>query len=446
MRNRYTADFETCVWEENETWVWAWAVCNIDTEKIELGTEIDDFINYFYNKNATVYFHNLKFDGEFIIYWLLTHGFRHIEDKKDVEDNTFTTLISDMGQFYTITIYFKKWNKKYRKVTFIDSLKIIPLKVEEIPKAFNLQESKLEIDYLEKREKGHKLTIEEQEYIKHDVLIVAKALKMMFAEKLEKMTIGSNALTNYKQILTAKKFEHFFPNLDSMTDKEIRRAYKGGFTYLNPIYSERDVGKTTILDVNSLYPSVLYEKPMPYGEPIFYSGKYQEDKVYPLYIQMITCAFQVKKNHIPTIQIKGNRFIRENEFIESSQGKQVTLVLTCVDLKLFLDHYDIIGNIIYECGWKFKQVYGLFTDYIDKWIKVKIEATKSGNKGKRTIAKLLLNSLYGKFATSLTVQSKIPFLSKEGIVKYVLGEKQEKLGLYIPVRMFYNCLRKRKNN
>lgn len=133
---------------------------------------------------------------------------------------------------------------------------------------------------------------------------------------------------------------------------------------------------------------------MPFGEPVFFTGKYKEDTVYPLYIQMITCAFKVKEHHIPTIQIKGNRFIKENEYIESSHGKTITLVLTSIDLRLFLEHYDIIGNITYECGWKFKQVYGLFTDYIDKWIKVKIEATKSGNKGKRTIAKLLLNSLY----------------------------------------------------
>lgn len=190
MKNSYTADFETCVWEENETWVWAWAICNIDSEKIDIGTDINDFMEYLKNKNnPTVYFHNLKFDGEFIIYWLLTHGFKHIEDRKEATDNTFTTLISDLGQFYSITIYFKKWKKKCKKVTIFDSYKIIPLKVEEIPKAFNIEETKLEIDYLAKREKGHILTIEEQNYIKHDVLIVAKALKMMFEENLTKMTI-----------------------------------------------------------------------------------------------------------------------------------------------------------------------------------------------------------------------------------------------------------------
>ncbi len=27
---RYTADFETVTWLEDETYVWAWAVCNIE--------------------------------------------------------------------------------------------------------------------------------------------------------------------------------------------------------------------------------------------------------------------------------------------------------------------------------------------------------------------------------------------------------------------------------
>ena len=78
---------------------------------------------------------------------------------------------------------------------------------------------------------------------------------------------------------------------------------------------------------------------------------------------------------------------------------------------------------------------GLFTEYIDKWIKVKNESTISGNKGMRQVAKIMLNSLYGKFATSLDVQSKIPYLEND-IVKYRLGEKSTKDGVYLPMGAF----------
>ena len=213
-----------------------------------------------------------------------------------------------------------------------------------------------------------------------------------------------------KKYFGKSKFEHYFPRLEYEIDKDLRKSYKGGFTYLNPIYKEKDVGKGSVLDVNSLYPSVMYEKMLPFGEPVFFEGQYEDDKIYPLYIQMITCSFEIKKNKIPMIQIKNNRmYFRPNEYLESSGGEVVCLVLTNVDLKLFLEQYNVY-DLKYECGWKFKGIQGLFTKYIDKWIKIKNESTLSGNKGMRTLAKLMLNSLYGKFATSLDVQSKIPYL------------------------------------
>ena len=89
-----------------------------------------------------------------------------------------------------------------------------------------------------------------------DVQIMAKALKILFNEKLTRMTRASNALADYKEIITKQKFEHYFPKLDYEIDKDIRQSYKGGFTYLNPIYKEKDVGEGVVLDVNSLYPSV----------------------------------------------------------------------------------------------------------------------------------------------------------------------------------------------
>lgn len=255
---KFTADFETATWRDDETWVWAWAVCEIENEKnIIIDNNIDSFIEFCKKeKNSIFYFHNLKFDGEFIIYWALTHGFSHVQNKEDIKENTFTTLISDMGQFYQITLYFEKKNKKVHKVTFYDSLKIIPFSVEQIAKSFNLKISKLEIDYKKERPKGHILTLEEKDYIKNDVLIVAEALKVIFSEDLTKMTQGSNALNDYKKILTKSKFLHYFPPLEYNVDKDIRKAYKGGFTYLNPKYKEKDVESGVVLDVNSLYPSV----------------------------------------------------------------------------------------------------------------------------------------------------------------------------------------------
>lgn len=442
--SKYTADFETCTWLADETFVWAFAICDIENnDNIIIGNNIEDFMKWCEeNHNPTIYFHNLKFDGEFIIYYLLHNGFTWIQDKKEKRNKTFTTLISDMGMFYTIEVYFETGNKKVNKVTFIDSLKILNMSVDMIAKTFGLSISKLKIDYDEPRERGHILTEEEKAYIKNDVLIVAQALKVMFDENLTRMTIGANALSDYKDILTLNKFNHLFVSIPYEIDQDIRKAYKGGFTYLNPAYKEKDVGTGVVLDVNSLYPSVMYSKPMPFGEPYFYEGKYEEDKVYNLYIQMITCSFELKKNKIPTIQIKRSHFI-ENEYLTSSNNEIVCLTLTSIDLKLFLEQYDVY-DLEYIGGWKFKSLTGLFTNYIDKWISRKIEATKSGNKGMRTLAKLMLNSLYGKFATSQDIQSKIPFLGDDDIIHYTFSDKERKKGLYIPIGCFITAYAREK--
>ena len=430
----FTADFETSTWLEDESFVWAWALCEIgNTDNLRIGNTIESFFETILKEdNPVILFHNLKFDGEFILFYLLKNGFEHV-DKREKKDKTFSTLISDMGLFYQIEVYFHVTKKHVKKITFRDSLKIINQSVESIARTFKLPESKLTIDYNEPREKGHILTSEEKEYIKNDVIIVAKGLEYLYSMGLTKMTAGSNALYEYKQIINPKQFEKLYYKLTYECDKDIRQAYKGGFTYLNPIYEEMDVDSGEVLDVNSLYPSVMYNNLLPFGEPFFYEGQYKEDKIYPLYIQRITCSFKLKKNKIPTIQIKHRQFI-DNEYLTSSNGDIVALTLTSVDLKLFLEQYDV-EDLKYHSGWKFKAMHGLFKTYIDKWIQIKNESTINGNKGMRQVSKIMLNSLYGKFATGLDVRSKIPYLEND-IVKYYTTPPDTKDGVYLPMGCF----------
>lgn len=429
----YTADFETTT-DPTDCRVWAYGICEIgNPDNFQYGNSIDGFIEWAKKeKKVTTYFHNLKFDGEFILCWLFEHGFKLVVDRRDLTDNTFTTLISDKGQFYSMEICFKHRGKERESLTIYDSLKILPFSVAAIAKGFNLPISKLEIDYQETREKGHELTRQEIDYLRNDVDIVARALNTLFEQGLTKMTQGSNALYDYKQTVGTKNFNKWFPIPDY--DSDIRQSYKGGFTYLNPKFKELDLTEGIVLDVNSLYPSVMYYQPLPYGEGIFFKGKYKPDKIYNLYVQMFTCQFELKPGYIPTIQLKNNLSFIPTQYLESSDGEDVTLCLTNVDLELFMEHYNVY-NIEYHSGWKFKSTIGLFKDYIDKWNKVKMESTLNGNKAMRTLAKLMLNALYGKFALNPNVQSKLPWYDN-GVIKYKLGEKETREPIYIPVGTF----------
>lgn len=441
---KFTADFETNV-DENDCRVWAYAICEIgNVDNFIYGNSIEDFIKWCANKkeNYILYFHNLKFDGEYIYSYLLQNDFKCIKDKKDREDKTFTTLISDTGQFYSIEIFFETKNPKHiNKVTIYDSLKILNFRVEQIAKDFNLPIRKLKIDYKEFREVGHILTKEEIDYIKNDVEIMARALEIMFKENLTKMTIGSDALSNYKEI--NKNFNHYFPVLPYEIDKDIRKSYKGGFTYLNDCYKEKETGSGLVLDVNSLYPSVMKYEKLPFGEPIFFEGKYENDNLYPLYVQSITCVFELKTGKIPTIQIKNNLSFLPNEYVKSSNGDLVTLTLTSVDLELFFNHYNV-SNLTYHSGWKFKAIKGLFTSYIDYWSSKKIEAKKNKNDALYRISKLMLNSLYGKFGLNPDVQGKYPYLNEEKIVKYSLYPEEIRDSIYIPVASFITSYARKK--
>lgn len=416
-------DFET----STEEWlvkdngvarVWAGCLATIEKEPkvIAITNNIDDFMAKLIKLgNIEAYFHNLKYDGEYIVSWLFNNGYKY--DDKGKKEKSFSVVISDTGIWYKIQITHKVLNKRYIRTNIYDSLKKLPLKVSQIAKAFNLEEAKGSIDYDMYRPVGYELTPEEQEYIKNDCIIVAKALYMQFEKGLEKMTIGSDALTNFKFEIGGKKaFKYLYPVLPLEVDNDFRKAYKGGFTMVNPRYQNKELSGISF-DVNSLYPSVMYGNmgSLPYGIPKRFEGKYKNDSNYPLYIQKLSCSFKIKPNMIPTIQLKGNLGFVPTEYVTDSKGI-VDLTLTNVDLELLFKHYNV-DYIEYVGGYKFKATDSIFRGYIDYWADVKAKSTG----GARQLAKLMLNSLYGKFATNPKKQNKIPTMV-EGEVKLELQE------------------------
>lgn len=454
---RFAADFETTT-DPNDCRVWAWGVCDIDnTDFFVYGNSIDSFYEFMQmNTGSTFYFHNKKFDISFIYNYLFRHGYTYVEDKKQEDSNTFSALISVMGAFYSTRIVFEKKNKKKKFVTILDSLKIIPFSIDSIAKNFGLPVSKLEIDYKAYREPGHILTAEEIAYLKNDVLIAAMALHILFDRGLDKMTQASNALFDYKNEIGMRAFTDWFPTPDN--DADLRQAYKGGFTYLPPDYREKDVTEGLVFDVNSLYPWALRYCPLPYGEGIYFEGEYKPDPLYNLYVQKFTCQFELKPGKIPTLQLKENLLFKPTEYLTSCKDKNgkpqdVTLCMSSVDLELFKEHYEIL-NPQWHCGWKFKSTTGLFAKYIDKWMEVKIEADKSGNKGYRTLAKLMMNALYGKFSLNPKVANKIVCFEDGKVVykdpRYEEGDLKGQIiwetrkALYIPVGIFVTAWARHK--
>lgn len=427
-------DFETTT-DPADCRVWAAGVVDITSlETLLISNNLDDFMVWLSREPTEIYFHNLKFDAQFIISWLLRNGWSYSEGR---EEHTFNTLISDGGVYYSMEIIFRRTKTRVIRTKIYDSLKKLPFPVAKIAKAFNLPDEKLTIDYQAARQIGHVLTEEEREYLVHDCRIVAAALRIQMGEGLTHMTNASDAMHEYKEIVGQRYFDYHFPVLPVELDDDLRQAYKGGFTCLNKKHRLERGLQGVSFDVNSLYPSVMYNKLLPFGYPIFFEGKPNPDEDHPLFIVRLECSFRIKPDHVPTIQIKKSPSFVPTKYVESTLDLKtgvyevVPLTLTSVDLALFLDHYEV-DDLRYICGWKFKACTGMFTDYIDKWMAIK--ATSTG--AIRQLAKLMLNSLYGKFASSTLNRKKVPSIDDEGIVHYSDVTDDARDPVYTPVAAF----------
>lgn len=426
------ADFETTTKldENGAVRVWAWALQEIGRpETYQYGTEMNEFMALMEGLNGDVYFHNLKFDGSFIVNWLLHRGWEKVGKAK--EKGHFESIVSKMGQWYAVDICYGRKKKQKIHTRFMDSLKKLPFAVKRLSKAFGIEEVKGEIDYHKERPVGYQLDENEKEYLRNDVNIVAQVLDIQFNEGFTRMTTSSDSLNEFKEIFGKTEFERYFPKLDYKLDKNLRYAYKGGFTWVKDEHASKVLGEGIVYDVNSLYPSIMYNKELPHGMPLPYDGEYVHDEEYPLYIQHIRCSFFVRDNHIPTIQIKGNPLFKSTEYLKSSETEIVDLYVTNVDLDLIKKHY-YLRDVEYVQGWKFKKASGLFKKFIDKFMKQKVENTGA----KKELAKLILNALYGKFASNPDKTGKDPYLRDDGSLGFKEGEEDIGDPVYTPMGAF----------
>lgn len=460
----YSCDFETTVYEgQKDTEVWAATWVELYSENVTIVHSIDAMYDYFKNQkqHCILYFHNLKFDGNFWLSYLIgtlklqqafeptceegTEGY--FLEEKHMKNNTFKYAISDMGQWYSITI---KVNNHFIEIR--DSLKLLPFSVKRIGESFNTKHKKLEMEYTGRRFAGCKITPEEKAYIANDVLVVKEALEIMYTEGHTGLTIGSCCLGEFKKLTGKEEYDVMFPDLTKIeidadvygapnADKYIRRSYRGGWCYLVKGKENKVKHNGTTADVNSLYPSMMSSESgnaYPVGKPHFWKGNFIPDEAKrknAYYFIRIKTRFYVRKNKLPFVQIKGNYLYKGTEMLESSdvydektgeyyseyynhknELKQaiVTLTLTMTDYELIKEHYELVDFEILD-GCYFISAVGIFDTYIEKYKRIKLES-----KGAlRELAKLFLNNLYGKLAASTDSSFKLAYLKEDGSIGFL---------------------------
>lgn len=382
---------------------------------------------------------------------------------KDIKSNTFKLCLKK-GQLYNATFYGNPVKHKDKKgkvkmlpieINFFDTLKIVPYTLQKCCDAFlDLQLPKDGLDYEKIRNIDDELTFEEKVYIYNDVFGLSELVKKLIINGFDvdgkhiqytKITNSSQSLSDYKDTLLEDYleeqnsfedeeflheidsklyntkffniedkeqmkdllFKNVFPPQNYFIDKFIRLSYYGGLSTVHfdnvEKFSKYNDKIGQVFDVNSLYPYIMQDRLLPYGNPQHnkkpykkMNKKYKEN--YPLYIQEITIYdMKIKRGKMPFVQVKMDKNFNGREVIKENinlygEKQPIKLVLCNPLIELLFENYNVNS---YKLGQHlaFRGTHNLFKNYLHFWGEIK-KRSKGAN---REIAKLRQNALYGKF-------------------------------------------------
>lgn len=244
--------------------------------------------------------------------------------------------------------------------------------------------------------------------------------------ELDGNTVGGMAMADYIDG-DYRMFRERFPQLSDA--KRIRGAYFGAYVGAET----GEYGECMSWDVNSLYPYVLSRTPMPFGEPEWIeNGDCENDTD----IAVRTFSATIKGDGIPIMSQLRPLWGESSARADGTHG-YVTLPMTGIDWELVTENYNVS---LYETKgvWRFRRSRGYFREYVDRWYELK----KHSNGEQRAMAKLMLNSLVGKFGAMTTR----PLLTikpiNDGIDFTVMPRTGIQLS-YVPVAICVNAMARR---
>ena len=479
----YFADFETTTYfskqfqKEGHTNVWLWAIMDINNG-IKIGKTIDEFMNYILQdgKNKIIYFHNLSFDGDFIIKWLFRNFPKNF--KQDMQFTTPNFEVVNQVPKYNWFSFFKNGSKIYNidwcvrkqiknkimkvKVQFRCTYNLMPCAINTLGKSFKIEkmdegaiQNLIKKGYIKNENEFYDLGglyVHDDEYlkniyvdyIKRDVMI-AKIAFLNYKEVVELSKDAFNSKYNKQDVFlqkiltTASLVQKLVKNnvwnnkffkksvkqglkIHSYEQYELmRKFYSGGFTQFNPMYHNKVFEKNGYsIDINSSYPWAMTQ-PLPYGELL---DEKPQSENYLTYV-IVDMEFKIKPKYINFICLKnkGNGISRYSIF-----GKS-TFYFLLQEFEFYQKIYDIKINSI---QYKFARCFTFLKPFIEEYYKLKEQADKNGQAALKTTYKLLLNSLYGSFAkkaiypSMIWVDKSMYEKLKNGDVEYLLDEKNKK--------------------
>lgn len=433
----YTADFETTSVKNLEAHgrvrVYLWSLTNIKTKAVYTGYDIVSFFAEVRRLRAQrVYFHNLDFDGQFILYYLLENNLYHDYNTK---------LLCPQNTIFEIRHVFSPWHRvdfrcSYRKSAM--GVMNLALMLGMEPKLSQLADDGKQF-WDRVIPDPYTPTQAEIEYCKHDSYITAVYMEREYEAGRTRLTLAGeswNACIDYingglNRGLPYTPFKKTYPELDYFRDAFVRKAYRGGICMVKPEHQGQVLEDVWVLDVRAMYPYVMTNRELPKGP-----GLELDYEPSGLYVVKFTTAFEVKDGYPPTIQLKGSSRFGASEYIRESNG-DVELTLTNLDYRRFKEHYHVF--------WEYGHEYVAFesnpagtsklAEFIQHQVDQRAQYPKDKNPYLNKVYKDTANMTYGSFGLNPMLDVTTPEIDKRGLIKFI-GEKELNKGRYIPVAVF----------
>ena len=257
---------------------------------------------------------------------------------------------------------------KGKVIEFRDSFAILPVSLKNLTIDYNVEHKKLQMDY--------NLGINDKrflEYFKNDLMGLYEVLEQS-KELLNSYTIASATMNNYLKNFYKKKVSNYSFKVDEL----FRNGYYGGRVEIFKMRGEN----LHYYDVNSLYPSVMYdfEYPLIENNNIEYVNEFIPDALGYYYIRVKV----PETEYIPLLPYRD----KEGKLLFPQGTWQGWYYSPEVSKAIELG-YDV--KVIK--GYVFKRTDYIFREFVDYYYNIK----KNSSGAKKFIAKLMLNSLYGKF-------------------------------------------------
>ena len=372
-----------------------------DVQHVGLG--LTDMFEYCMSNNIrTIYLHDFNVEGDFIIQFLFNLGLELVNGQPN---NGQFSVFKVQNKLYKITATFDRCCFK-----FLGSRNIIHSSVNDIASAWCGIDIELD-DGIVQLKHNDILTQSIQLDCLRYCRVIAIALKQWRNNGYKKTTVGSEALLQWMK--SYPNWEDDFKNkINYELDEKLRKAYRGGFTWIKPSYKNKVIGDGVVIDANAMYSTIMTKYELPYGEA-FKDGDDESD----LYIIQVRLTAILKDNCIPCIspmdvmKYDDVSSFSKSEYLDNINN--LVVWLTNYDVMLLEDNYEMLEADVLDVYY-FKKKIGAFDAYLKFWYNQKINSSGSV----RETSKLMYEALSGKFGTRTDNSVQVPEIDKLGVLSW----------------------------